>query len=107
MPDNLHAQLASSGLEHIGNALAVQLPVIEHVDFLEVQAFGPGRSGRALNIIGWKGPEIVYLARRPIDAWLALSKARLGQPRIGVGWRNLRQSCLISNRHTDLGSTAI
>ena len=59
MPNDLQPELARVGHEHIRNALAVELAVIQDIDFLESQTLGPGRRGCTLNIIRRERAEIV------------------------------------------------
>ena len=80
MPDNFHPELAGTGGKHIGNPLAVELAIIQHIHLLGAETLGPGSASRTLNVIGRMGPEIVCPSGT-IDSRFCLARSQVSSAR--------------------------
>src|SRR5918992_1295883 len=84
-PQNLYAGALGNLLELVGEALAVGLLVVEHVDGLYPPLFEQGRARRALLVVGHDHAGVVALARRVVLLGLIGLSALFGQTDVGVG----------------------
>src|SRR5713101_2716964 len=107
MPSDLQAELARVGDEYIRNALAIQLAVIQDINFFKSQALRPGRRGCALNIIRRERTEIINFSRWPIHRRLPGPKPLLSESWIGIGWRQLHEPRFVRDRHANFRGTAV
>ena len=106
--DHGEADLLGGGLEDVGDALAVELLVVEDVHLLRAEALGPLGGDRALDVVGRDRPEVVDVPAGPVDLRLARGRpALLGQPRVGIGRRDLRHVGAVGDRDRDLGGAGI
>src|SRR4051812_31088707 len=92
------------GAEHIRDALAVGLSVVQDVHALDPQSLGPVRGRRALQVVGRHHAGVVALASWVVLVGLAgLALAGLGQAGVGVGRADHHKSGLVEDRDRDLG----
>ena len=87
---HLQADLLGRGLEDVGDALAVELLVVQDVDLLGAQLLGPLGAHGALDVIRRRDPEVVDEAHGAVDLGLPGGGAVLpGETGIRVGRRDL------------------
>src|SRR5208282_3201090 len=105
---DLETDLLGLGLEHIRDALAVELLVIEDVNLVVAERFGPLRPYGSLDVIRGRHPEVAYDPERTVDLRLARSgPGLLGEARIGVGGRDLGHVGALGDGHRDLGGARV
>ena len=105
---DLEADLLGLDLEHVRDALAVELLVVEDENLMVAELFGPLRPHRTLDVIRGRHPEVAYDPERTVDSRLARSgTSRLGEAGIGVGGCHLGHVGALGDGHRDLGSTRV
>ncbi len=106
-----HGQTGTGGfvIEDVGDALAVQLGVIEDVHVLGAQLGGPLGTGQALEVV--RGDDAVIVPRaavRIVDIrFVRLTLAGLRQAGVGVGRTHHRDALLAQDGDRQLGSTRV
>ena len=100
--------LLGGGLEDVGDALAVQLLVVEDEHLLHAEPLGPLGADRALDVVGRDRPEVVHEARRTVDLRLAGRRALLlGEAGVRVGRSDLGHVGPVVDRDRDLGRPGV
>src|SRR5207245_2553238 len=101
--DDGEPDLLGRRLEDVGDALAVELLVVEDVDLLGAQPLGPLGADGALDVVWRDRAEVVGEAGRPVDLRLARGgPALLGEAGIGVGRRHLGHVGAVGDGNGDL-----
>src|SRR5207245_1832735 len=106
--DDGETDLLRGGLEDVGDALAVQLLVVEDVDLLGAHPLGPLGADGALDVVGRDRAEVIHVATRAVDLGLAGGgPALLGEAGIGVGRRHLGHVRAVGDGDRDLGGPGV
>src|SRR2546427_1617581 len=106
--DDRQSDLLGGRLEDVGDPFAVELLVVEDVDLLDAEALGPLGAHCALDVVGRDRPEVVREPARTVDLRLAGgSTALLGQPRVGVGRRDLSHVGAVGDGDRNLGGARV
>ena len=107
-PTHLQAALLGAAAEDLGDALAVDLAVVEHEDALDAHLLGPVGRHLALDVVGRDHADVVDLAGRTVGRRLVgLAHAGLGELDRGVGRADHHQVRLVEDRHRHLGGAGV